>query len=450
MSGKFWIAVDAYVLDIALKPTETYQRNLAAWNLIDRVSKLNAGIGIFVATDSTVVNNAYRQRYGGRVFSTANNPAHFEKDTHHEIAIKLLVEASIATRCNYFIGNNDSLVSHSIAMIKKWPEQFSIFLGDAHKHNHESTFIHALSNQNHVATITGIGEPATERKIVLFYNDFHNGDVHMSRSYVRDLMNLLGNCDFYYCHKNDPRLLNDIENLNSISEMIFADLTINTWIGQFHYRGMDFSEAASSNFVFLGCNFIHYYAVMSQVYADIGFGNKLKPISNYVPEIDYSKFFIENITNFFENNSSPSVLFCNNAVLSGQAPDVDFSTIVETLSSRHPSINFILSNLDGFKYSRNNIFYCSDIVKSPEKINDLNEISYISIHCKIIVGRSSGPSSFSMVKENTHDKIFVCICHFEKDSWARGGGFDVRWTDQASIDYLIPMFENLISECLLA
>ena len=33
---------------------------------------------------------------------------------------------------------------------------------------------------------------------IYFYNTFHNGDVHYSRTFVRDIMNKLGDNDYYY------------------------------------------------------------------------------------------------------------------------------------------------------------------------------------------------------------------------------------------------------------
>ena len=48
----------------------------------------------------------------------------------------------------------------------------------------------------------------------------------MSRPYVVDLMKLLGDCDYYYHHKNDKKLLADIEQLQTVSEIIEADIAI--------------------------------------------------------------------------------------------------------------------------------------------------------------------------------------------------------------------------------
>jgi len=193
----------------------------------------------------------------------------------------------------------------------------------------------------------------------------------MSRSYVRDLMSLLGDCDYYYYHKNDKKLLADIDHLQTVSEMIDADIVIDTWIGQYHYKGMDAKERVKNRSSFLGCNFPHYYAVMSQAYDDLGLRRAIKSIDYYIPDIAYEKFYINNIKEFF----------CVHAGLS------------------------------------------------------------------VIVGRSSGPYSFSITRKNVQDKKFVCICNVQKDAWMLGGQIDVRWTNNSSVKYLLSMLSSVISEC---
>ena len=290
-------------------------------------------------------------------------------------------------------------------------------------------------------------DEAMSKKKVLFYNHWHNGDVHMSRSYVRDLMSLLGDCDYYYHHKNDKKLLADIDHLQTVSEMIDADIVIDTWIGQYHYKGMDAKERVKNRSSFLGCNFPHYYAVMSQAYDDLGLRRAIKSIDYYIPDIAYEKFYIDNIKEFFCVHAGLSVLISNNPAMSFQAPDVDFDSIVSSLAGEFPSVCFIMTNPGTVKIEKNNVFYGSDIVNSPVQINDLNEISYISTHCKVIVGRSSGPYSFSITRKNVQDKKFVCICNVQKDAWMLGGQIDVRWTNNSSAEYLLLMLSSVISEC---
>jgi hypothetical protein len=446
MIGRFWIAVDASIFDDANNLSKIYKKNLLIWNLIDQVITLNPSIGIFLISNSTLVENAYRQRYGARINTLDNNVKEDNHDSWYDLGQKYMLQALIATECSYFVGLSDSCSADAIRNMKVWPDNFAFLLGEKIEYRSESDLPNLIIDEKIIENFSIKKINETERKVVLFYNDFHNGDVHMSRNYVVDLMNLFGDCDYYYFHKNNQRLLLDIENLKTTNEMLCADISINTWIGQFHYKNMDFSELAQKNSVFLGCNFAHYYAVMCQVYSELGFGNKIKSIEAYVPEINYSKFYTKKIDSFFSENSSFSVLVCNNQIMSGQAPEVDFDSIVEELANKYKFVNFIMTNFSENKVDKSNVYYSTNIINSQEKINDLNEISYISTRCQIILGRSSGPYSFSLVKQNTYDKTFVCICYFQKDSWTLGSQIDIRWTDRSSIDFLLPMLDNLIKE----
>ena len=48
-------------------------------------------------------------------------------------------------------------------------------------------------------------------KIINFFNCAHNGDVHLSREFVKDIINKT-NCDDYeYWHINKPNLLKDLD-----------------------------------------------------------------------------------------------------------------------------------------------------------------------------------------------------------------------------------------------
>lgn len=83
-------------------------------------------------------------------------------------------------------------------------------------------------------------------KKILFYNDWHNGDIHMSREYVKDLMSVLGQNEYFYYHTNNNSILSDIDNLKyTNNKNITTDLNINTWIGQFWRKNNNFN----------GCNF---------------------------------------------------------------------------------------------------------------------------------------------------------------------------------------------------
>ncbi len=283
---------------------------------------------------------------------------------------------------------------------------------------------------------------------VLFFNDWHNGDVHMSRPYVTDLMTLLQGCEFYYYHPNNPKLLADIENLTHTPTKTNADIIIDTWIGQLHYKGMSATERILNEGAFLGCNFPSYYSVMGKVYENLNLVASLKPVEYYLPTINYACFDIKNIDRYFAGKKKLNVLISNNVTMSGQAPEVAFNEIVAALAGTYPDVDFLISNNDGSIATGQNVILCTDIINNPETICDLNEISYISTHCDLIVGRSSGPYTFSVVKENILSKQFVCICRSQRDSWFLEDSTNILWTNNPSADYLIQLLSNLIVKLL--
>ena len=256
------------------------------------------------------------------------------------------------------------------------------------------------------------------KKTILFYNELHNGDIHMSRPYVMDMMQILGDNDYYYYHRNNPKILSDIENLKTSSDLnLFPTspyLKINTGIGQFSWddKGNWFAP-------FNGCNFPSYYEVMKKVYRGLGIADKIKPIKHYIPTINYSKYSIENIEKYFSNNTQRHVLLCNNKVASSQAPNDPMNSMIEQLACRFADITFVISNKNNLEeiLKKDNIVYAQDIIKDETLDFDMNEISYIGTKCDVIVGRSSGPYVFSITKNTVHSKQFICFCNNINDAW---------------------------------
>ena len=258
----------------------------------------------------------------------------------------------------------------------------------------------------------------SNKKTVVFYNELHNGDIHMSRPYIMDMMQIMGDNDYYYYHKNNPKILSDIENLKSIPDLNLLqspiDVKICTWIGQFSWddKGNFFSP-------FYGCNFPSYYEVMKKVYHGLGIADKMKPIADYVPTINYNQYSIENIKNYFTKNTQRNILICNNKVSSGQAPNDPMNSMIMQLACSFANMNFIISNKNDLEeiLEKDNIIYAKDIIKDDSIDFDMNEISYIGSQCDVIIGRSSGPYVFSITKETVHTKQFICFCNSIVDAW---------------------------------
>lgn len=216
-----------------------------------------------------------------------------------------------------------------------------------------------------------------------------------------------------YAHKNSPKLLADIKGLqynNSLLNLLNSHiryyfdkdevaLYINTWLGASPYIDEK------------GCtlNSLHY--LFDSIIRDIFCTNLYPDILDFIPQIYFPDFQIENIIRFLELNKDKKLIFIsNNHVLSKQSNNFDFNPIISYLSDKYPNLLFLLTNKYEPILKKHNIFYTKDIIMIEE--NDLNENAYLSTFCDIIVGRASGPYTFSYIKENLNNKNkkFICFC----------------------------------------
>lgn len=243
---------------------------------------------------------------------------------------------------------------------------------------------------------------------LIFYNNWHNGDIHSTREFIKDIIKKTNFDQYYYLHNNSPKILQDIDGLiygkpdqycsdMNIHFQINDNIYVNVWIG-IGYFLEDIGVPTIKS----------YYTLFSHIYYKLGI--QLEKMEFYVPEINYDKYDISNINEFLSNNNRRRVLIDNVQGHSYQTGDFNFNVIIEKLANDFPNIDIIITN-DKSNIKKDNIYYTSDIIRTSG--GDLNEISYLSTFCDIIIGRSSGPYNLSVVKKNIHDinKTMICICN---------------------------------------
>jgi len=242
-------------------------------------------------------------------------------------------------------------------------------------------------------------------KTIYFYNHFHGGDLFVSKEFVRWMVHNIPAEKYVYCHHNSPKLIADIPELiiqNKIPKPQASHWSLengclyaNTWYGACDFKY--FAHKASLQTL---------YSLFSGELKRVLNIDLPDPILSFIPEIDYKFFKIENAKRFMETvKASKKIFISNGKTLSGQSTNFNFNPIVEILAKKYPDILFFLSN-DEHQITRDNVLYTKDIIDIKE--NDLNENSYITNFCEILVGRNSGTYTYAFTKENMkEDHVFI-------------------------------------------
>ena len=276
-----------------------------------------------------------------------------------------------------------------------------------------------------------------DKETITLYNHFHYGDIF----YARVLINLLNdkfNINFY--HQLKLNLLNDIENVTefnvlpqefSVHTTSLDKKIVNTWIGSENniYLNKVYRGCCLENYLFLCKKITDYYGInfdpnnYEQLLPTVNFNN-LKDVD------DISKILDEFIKKY-----KKIVLISNGDVKSGQSINFNFSGIINHIASTHKEILFLVT--EEFNTDNDNIIATSTITnKQP----DLLEISYISTKCDVIIGRASGPYTYSLVKENllNPNKTFISFNH----TYNEGKFYDKQkskyiWSNNYSEEHII-------------
>lgn len=241
---------------------------------------------------------------------------------------------------------------------------------------------------------------------VLFYNHFGAGDVYESREFIKEWMRLVPANSYHYSHGKDPRILKDIERLHfkevtqhmdpmrGVWDDLNGNLYVNTWIGR------------DGRYVLpgIGCTVEKLYQMHNDLLRVYDLGQLAGQPINYIPDIDYYQYDLVECNKFMGTcNGETKVFIDNGLVQSNQAENFDFSPIIEAVAKNHLKKKFIITHQ--FPTSVPNIFFTSEITR-VEKF-DLNEVSYLSVFCDVLIGRNSGPHVFTQNRTN-------CECEEKK------------------------------------
>lgn len=281
------------------------------------------------------------------------------------------------------------------------------------------------------------------KKNLHLYNHWHYGDIFTSRCLIKSLIDKFN--IVYYHNLNFP-LLDDIDGLIEIKgipenyDMHSSDFNnkkINTWIGQ---KNMEYFKKYE-----IGCTLKNYLSFIYEVqdFFDVPRQN----FEFYLPEVNFNKIKLyEELkvkTSELSKKYKLLILICNGDVNSGQSLNFDFSPIVDNLSELHKDVLFLLTEKKDLV--KDNIIFTSDMTSlSP----DLLQISYISTKCNIIIGRASGPYSYSLVKENILDinKKFISFNNSPIEAnYYNNLGFNLEWSNNYDYNNIFNIIHNSIN-----
>ena len=257
---------------------------------------------------------------------------------------------------------------------------------------------------------------------IVFFNHYHNGDLFVSKEFVRNIKKQIGNIfDIKYLLFNHHKTLLDLNisyagypiGLNDRCKFIlFGEiLYVNTWIGAYQ-----FPYADPPHFYKGGINYLDLHEMWKYIFKEIEKYTSIKLIIDvnpefYIPQIDYSQFNVSIIDNFVSDKKD-IVLVCNGQPMSNQSELTNLNEIIKRLSIDFKEKTFVCTKkfdfADNIYFTENIINLKSDLTKTPywnqcTPYCDLNEISYLSTFCDVIIGRNSGPYIYCTTKNNMMD-----------------------------------------------
>jgi hypothetical protein len=187
-------------------------------------------------------------------------------------------------------------------------------------------------------------------KAICFFTVGHNGDIFLSKSFIRDIVSQ-SNLTFLYHHMNNFKLTKDLPTIStniaptnySYDEKFIETkniLFINIWL--FPY----ILDQTIKN-ITIESHYKVYEVICEKINEVFNTQIKLKSIENYFPFTDTNFIETKNVDKYLKENTNKKVLVSNGLCLSGQSPyNGDMKPIIEKLSLEYKDITFIaLKNL---------------------------------------------------------------------------------------------------------
>jgi hypothetical protein len=258
---------------------------------------------------------------------------------------------------------------------------------------------------------------------IVFFELRHYGDLHITRSLVRYVMDHIPARQYVYVLTMDKKVFADFPRLSfEVYDPARHPFTAySPWfvVGDVLY--VNTSCGANEMAFYQGTTVQTAHAIFSH-YLRVLCGHVLpEDLRLFVPRINFQHFHTAGVDAFMSRHRHKrKILVVIGQGLSGQTDNFSMLRLVRWLSDTYPCTLFFLSN--GFstkrspvRFYRQNVFSCRSIIGIEG--NDIVETSYFSRFCDVIIGRASGVYTLSIEEENVavHPKTFICFSHTERD-----------------------------------
>lgn len=237
-----------------------------------------------------------------------------------------------------------------------------------------------------------------------FYNHYGNGDLFLSREFVKEIMGVIPARKYFYATGKNHRMFADIPELEPVTilpadehdlkypmrsrcRIVDNDVFINTWLG------VDSKYVTPAN----TCCITGYFSNFNLILSQLGFPPLSKSYEEYLPSVDYDYFDTKSVDVFLKGNFGNMVLIDNCETHSCQAENFDTTPIIQRLCDTFKKTIFVVSQPKNIIAPN---YITTDKITNTKDGFDLNELSYLSKHIDLLVGRSSGCYIFSMTREN--------------------------------------------------
>lgn len=282
------------------------------------------------------------------------------------------------------------------------------------------------------------------------YNNFHNGDIFFSRPIIKMLQTSFPTDNFFFHHKCTKGILKDLDNileldLNEYCNMqekikIYnnSDVYINTWYGQ---NNLEFFNRGG------GTTLTTVYLILNYIKQNLNLNFNVEESVEIYPSINYKKLNLN--LSPIENDYRFKILICNDDSKSGQSHNTELDYMIGILTQNYNDATFYVTKKINLK--KNNLIFTDDLF--PNRPN-LLEISNLSRFCNFIIGRSSGPYSYSMCKENILDpsKSFLSLTNipitgiwdnrFHKCNYSYNSSSNIKIITSFINEKLYPQYAN--------